>query len=173
MAGRRLPPAGDQTTVSITVEVLPAVAFAVFTEEIDQWWRRGQRFRAASETRGMIHMEAGVGGRLLETFETNAGTRVIETGRVTVWEPPARLEFEWRAANFAPGETTTVEVKFQAVGDSTLVTVVHRGWSSLRADHPVRHGLDGRGFLRMKGLWWGDLMTSLRQHLVTRSGGDA
>jgi uncharacterized protein YndB with AHSA1/START domain len=85
-------------------------------------------------------------------------------GRVTVWEPPARLELEWRGVNFAPDEKTFVSVRFAPSPSGTLVTVRHHGWSALRDDHPVRHGLVGAGFSRMIGLWWGDLLTSMREH---------
>jgi uncharacterized protein YndB with AHSA1/START domain len=146
------------------VEVAPAAAFRLFTEEIEAWWRRGLKYRLAGRQRGIIHLEAGVGGRLFESFESGGQTRVVETGRVTAWDPPARLVFEWRAANFAPAESTEVEVVFQASAGGTLVTVTHRGWSRIRPDHPARHGLAVDAFIRSMGLWWGDLMTSLREH---------
>lgn len=160
---------GDQARASVLVAVEPDVAFLVFTEEIDQWWRRGLRYRMAGKRRGVIHMEPGVGGRLLESFDTGSGACVVETGRVTVWEPPSRLVFEWRAANFAPAEKTEVEVQFEPSPSGTLVTVTHRGWSRIRPDHPARHGLEVAAFLRMNGLWWGDLMTSLREHVARRA----
>ena len=37
---------------------------------------------------------------------------VVEIGRVMVWDPPRRLAFSWRASNFAPHESTEVEVDF-------------------------------------------------------------
>jgi hypothetical protein len=43
-----------------------------------------------------------------------------------------------------------------------------RGWSAIRPDHPARHGLDDAAFSRMIGLWWGDLMTGLREFIETR-----
>ena len=46
----------------------------------------------------------------------------------------------------------------------TLVTVTHRGWASLRPDHPARHGQEVAAFIRTMGLWWGELLTSLREH---------
>ena len=155
----------DQTKVSVRVAVSPSVAFQIFTEEIDLWWRRGLRFRIAGKNRGIIHLEPRLGGRLFESVETRAGTKVFDTGRITSWEPPDRLVFEWRAVNFAPAEKTEVEVTFEPLADGTMVTVLHRGWSAIRDDHPVRHGLVGPDFLRMNGLWWGDLMTSFRLHL--------
>jgi uncharacterized protein YndB with AHSA1/START domain len=153
---------GDQTRVTVSVAVPPEEAFRVFTEEIDLWWRRGRRFRNAPGDRGLVALEPGVGGRVFESFATEAGETVVEIGRTRVWQPPERLVFEWRAANFAAHESTEVEVSFEPTPTGTQVTVVHRGWSALRADHPVRHGLDSPAFVRMMGMWWGDLLTSLR-----------
>jgi len=72
---------------------------------------------------------------------------------------------EWRGVNFKPQEKTLVEVSFEPSGEGTLVTVRHSGWASLPDDHPVRHGFVGPEFSRMIGLWWGELMTSLREHV--------
>jgi uncharacterized protein YndB with AHSA1/START domain len=156
---------GDAARVSVRVAVAPAEAFRVFTEEIDLWWRRGLKYRVAGKRRGILCIEARVGGRLFESLPTGKGTRVIETGRVTVWDPPARLVFEWRATNFAPAEKTEVEVRFEPSGDdATLVTVTHRGWAAIRPDHPARHGQDVAPFLASMGRFWGDLLTSLREH---------
>jgi len=160
---------GDEARVSVLVAVEPSVAFEVFTEEVDAWWRGGVKYRIGGKRRSVIRIEPGVGGRLFERFETESGPRVFDTGRVKVWDPPRRLVFEWRAVNFAPEEKTEVEVLFESSASGTLVTVVHRGWSTIRGDHPVRHGHDVRAFLRTLGLWWGDLVTSLREHaLATR-----
>ncbi len=165
--------AGDQARVSVLVAVPPDEAFRVFTEEIDQWWRRGLAYRVAGARRGMLHMEPRVGGRLYESFEVGTGTKVFETGSVLEWEPPARLVFEWRAANFAPGERTEVEVTFAPSPSGTLVCVTHRGWSGVRPDHPARHGLEVGPFLRMMGMWWGDLASSYREHVSARAADDS
>ena len=166
-----LSPPGDQARVSILVAVPPDVAFRVFTEEIDQWWRKGLRYRIGGKRRSILRLEPRAGGRLFESFETASGTRVHETGRVIAWEPPRRLVFEWRAANFAPSEKTEVEVSFDPSASGTLVTLTHRGWSRIRPDHPARHAKEVPEFVRMIGLWWGDLMTSLREHAEARAGG--
>jgi uncharacterized protein YndB with AHSA1/START domain len=153
---------GDQAVASVLVLVPPTEAFRIFTEEIDGWWRAGMRYRIG-QRRSVVCLEPKLGGRLFESFETAAGDpKVKETGRVTCWEPPARLILEWRAVNFAPDEKTEVEVVFEPSPSGTLVTVCHRGWSKLRADHPVRHGAETAAFLRQMGMWWGDLLTSLR-----------
>jgi uncharacterized protein YndB with AHSA1/START domain len=143
------------------VKVEPVEAFRIFTEEIDIWWRRGMKYRIGRK-RSVVHLEPKLGGRLFESFETAAGEKVKETGRVTCFEPPRRLVLEWRAVNFAPDETTVVEVSFEPSPSGTLVTVRHHGWSKIRDDHPVRHGADVPGFIRNLGMWWAALLTSLR-----------
>jgi len=155
---------GDRARVSVSVAVEPALAFQIFTAEIDQWWRRGLKYRASGKQRGILHLEGWVGGRLFESFESASGTTVVQTGTVTAWEPPTRLVFEWSAVNFAPDEKTEVEVLFEPSPSGTLLTVIHRGFSRLRADHPARHGLEVDAFVRSMGLWWGELVSSLREH---------
>jgi len=154
---------GDEARVSVLVKVPPAEAFRIFTEEIDQWWRQGQRYRIGKR-RSVVHLEPKLGGRLFESFDTASGSKVKETGRVIGFEPPKRLVLEWRAVNFAPDEKTEVEVSFEPSPSGTLVTVCHRGWSRIRPDHPVRHGEPTPAFLRSMGSWWGGLMTALREH---------
>jgi hypothetical protein len=161
---------GDRATVTVFVAVAPEDAFEVFTKEIDLWWRRGVKFRISGRRPGQLHFEGGVGGRLFESFtasQASSATHVVEMGRITAWEPPSRLEFEWRGVNFAKDESTVVEVRFEASGRGTNVTVQHRGWSALRADHPVRHGDGPAEFVRRMGMWWGELMTSMREHVTT------
>lgn len=160
--------AGDQAKVSVFVAVAPADAFEVFTREIDLWWRTGPQYRVAGRRRGRLVFEEGVGGRLFETFEVPSGPKTVQVGTVTEWQPPVRLALEWRGVNFKPEEKTTVEVSFEPSGDGTMVTVLHRGWASLPDDHPVRHGRVGAAFSRMMGLWWGGLMTSLREHVASK-----
>ena len=160
-------PPGDQARASVSVAVDPAAAFRIFTEEIDRWWRRGSKYRVSGKGRGILYLEAGVGGRLFEEVSSAGGPRAIETGRVTAWEPPARLVFEWRAVSFAPSEKTEVEVTFQPAPSGTLVTVTHRGWSRIRPDHPARHGSDVPRFIRDMGMWWGELLSSLREHALS------
>jgi uncharacterized protein YndB with AHSA1/START domain len=164
-------PGGDGATVTVSVRVTPAEAFDVFTRETDLWWREGPRFRIAGRRRGQLAFEPGVGGRLFETVEMEAGPRLYVVGTILAWQPPERLAFEWRGVNFQDGESTQVEVTFRSAGAATLVTVRHSGFSALRDGHPARHGLESAAFSRMIGLWWGELLTALREHVATRGTG--
>jgi len=159
---------GDRARASVGVAVPPAQAFRIFTEEIELWWRRGPRFRCAPGDAGLIALEPRVGGRVFESYTVGSRERVVEIGRIRVWEPPRRLLFDWRAANFAPAEHTEVEVLFEPTTDGTRVTVTHRGWAAIRPDHPVRHGKTGADFSREIGLWWGALLAAWRLRCVQR-----
>ncbi len=158
--------AGDRVSVTITVAVPPARAFAAFTEEIDQWWRRGLAYRVAGRKPGTLVLEPRAGGRLFEQYEGREGPRTHEAGKVTVWEPPSRLAFEWRGSNFEPGEVTLVEIAFEPTESGTRLDLVHSGFAALRPDHPVRHGDPVAAFIRRLGLWWGDLLSGLREHVI-------
>ena len=122
----------DRITVSTEVDVDPATAFEVFTDEIGTWW--GDRMRPGSgpyrDREGTVRFEPGPGGRLLEVFDDPA-REPFEIGRVRVWERASRLVVEWRQGNFEPDQVTEVEIRFERAAGGTRVTVEHRGWDSL------------------------------------------
>jgi uncharacterized protein YndB with AHSA1/START domain len=153
-------PADDAVRVTVSVNVAPAHAFEVFTQQIDLWWRRGGQYRHFGGERALIAIEPHEGGRVFESLG-EAGP-VHELGRVLAWQPPLRLAFEWRLANFAPDERTEVEVTFEPLGAGTKVTVTHRGWAAIRADHPVRHGEAAAAFIGTIGRWWADQLRIYR-----------
>ena len=152
----------DNVTVTTILAVDPGDAFRFFTEEVDLWWRQGPRYRPAVKGEGTLRFEPRVGGRLLEVYDEKKGD-AFEIGRVLVWEPGERLVFDWRARNFEPGEKTVVEVRFEREGAGCRVTLEHRGWDSIPAEHAVRHGWTGEAFSSMIGLRWADLLVSLRR----------
>jgi uncharacterized protein YndB with AHSA1/START domain len=96
-------PSGDGAAATVFVSVPVAEAFHVFTHEIDLWWRTGPQYRIAGRRAGKLVFEERLGGRMFETFDLLTGPRTIEVGKVTAWEPPSRLELEWRGVNFKPG----------------------------------------------------------------------
>ncbi len=155
--------APETARVTAFVELSPHAAFALFTEHTERWWRRDLRFRWG-EPAGVMRFEGGSGGRLLEVLDQGAP---FEVGRVLAWEPGARLSFEWRGRDFAAGERTEVEIRFEPAPGGTRITLEHRGWDALRPQHRTRHGLSGPAFEAMIGMFWGDQLTSLRAHART------
>ena len=155
----------DQTViVSIEVAADPQLAFDVFTKDIDAWWLRGPKHRFRAPWNGKLSFEPERGGRLIETYAD--GTCFI-IGRVLQWQPGERLLMSWRLPNFADAETTEVDVRFEAIDGGTRVSVEHRGWHALRADHPARHGKSGREFEYSKAQLWAETLSALRLHFTS------
>lgn len=155
----------DETRVRAmtTVPLPPAEAFALFTDEVDAWWRHGPRFRPAADGKtGRMVFEPGAGGRLLEVYET--GADAFELGRTLEWIPGDRLVFQMGGREFAKDEWTRVAVYFERLesGRGTRVTIEHTGFDALGSDHGVWHGQDHDAFVGMMGLWWGDLLVAFR-----------
>jgi uncharacterized protein YndB with AHSA1/START domain len=136
--------------VALRVKAAPARAFQVFVEEIGAWWRPNILFQTTPRP-GVLSFEPGEGGRLIETRE---GGKVFEIGQIRVWEPPRRLVFSWRQANFPLELHTEVEVAFEAVGDETRVSVEHRGFDQVPAGSAARHRFPDQVLLMRLADFW-------------------
>ncbi len=147
--------------VAVTVAADAATAFDIFTQEVDAWWRRGPKYRFGGRKSGTMRFEPGIGGRLVEVYDEGAGD-LYEVGKILVWEPGARLSFEWRAPNYRVGQVTVVEVRFAPSQHGTRVIVEHRGWETLPARHPARHGMEEMAFLHSMSGWWQEQLGSLK-----------
>jgi uncharacterized protein YciI len=105
----------------ILVDADPAVAFAVFTAGIGQWWPVEEH---------SVHGKGGAvafeDGRLVECW---ADGEAAVWGTVTRWEPPAAVAFTWHPGR--PAERASyVAVTFGAEGSQTLVRLEHTGWDA-------------------------------------------
>lgn len=143
--------------VALRVKVAPERAFAAFVEEIGAWWRPNGLFQTTPRAPGVLSFEPEEGGRLIETLENG---KVFEIGRITAWEPPSRLVFSWRQATFPPDLHTQVEVRFEAVGEETRVSVEHRGFDQVPQGSAARHGFPNQALLMRLAEWWKVLLTS-------------
>lgn len=154
--------------VSLRIAAPPEVVFDAFVDDIALWWRPNTLFSFTPRSPGVMAFE---NGRLVERLPSG---KVFEVGAVSVWERGERLVFGWRQAAFAPDMNTEVEVRFDAVGDATRVTVEHRGWDSVPGPHVARHGFPNTVFLARHGEWWRDLLAGLaaRTNSVHLGAGD-
>lgn len=152
----------SRVVVALRVKASAARAFEVFTREINAWWQPNGLFEFTRHSPGVLTFEApgadGEGGRFTETLKDG---KVFEIGKIKVWAPGERLVLGWRQASFAPGQDTEVEVRFEDLGDETRVTVEHRGWDSVPADHVAKHRFPEAVFLRRHAEWWRDLLEAL------------
>jgi uncharacterized protein YndB with AHSA1/START domain len=144
----------------------PAAAFEAFTTEVDAWWKQGPKYRPSVHGAGVLRFEPHAGGRFLETYSD--GSEFV-FGRIQVWEPGRRLVFDSFARAFAPGESTQVEVRFEAEGENTRVTIEQRGWDKFPESHPVRHGMPAEAFHDVMSVWWADLLVAIKSHVTGAS----
>jgi uncharacterized protein YndB with AHSA1/START domain len=143
--------------VALRVKATRERAFEAFVGEIGAWWRPNGLFQTTPRAPGRLAFEPGEGGRLTETL---AGGKVFEIGRITAWEPPSRLEFSYRQANFPLELHTEVEVRFEAVGEETRVSIEHRGFDQVPAG-AARHGFPDGVLLTRLADWWRAQLASL------------
>jgi uncharacterized glyoxalase superfamily protein PhnB len=101
---------------AIEVEVDPGTAFRIFTEEIDLWWVRGPINHYDASRLAELRLEPGLGGRLLEIYDEPAG-ELLETARITEWQPGVRLVLRQSLQ-----DTETV-ITFEPTEQGTLVSV--------------------------------------------------
>ncbi len=148
--------------VAIRVAADPQTAFDVFTQEIAAWWRPSGLFEITPRGDGVLAFEGGAGGRLITTLPSGV---VFEIGKITAWEPGARLAFSWRQASFTPDQLTHVEVRFEAVGEETRVSVEHTGWAEIPRDHVARHGFPDHATLARASDWWRGSLSALKARL--------
>ncbi len=148
----------SRVLVAVRVNATPERAFEAFTRDIAQWWKPAGLFSFTREDAGALAFEPGVGGRLTLALQSGG---VFEVGKITVWQPPSELTFEWRQQSFAPEQKTEVCVRFEPLGDQTRVTVEHRGWDTIPRHHAARHGFPLPVFQLRHAEWWQLLLESL------------
>ncbi|SAL03513.1 SRPBCC domain-containing protein [Caballeronia ptereochthonis] len=148
--------------VSLRVGASPMRAFKAFTDDIGQWWVHDPLFMLTPKGDGRLRFEPGEGGRLVTTLPDGSE---FEVGRITVWKPGERLALTWRQATFTPEQSTHLDVRFEAIGDETRVTVEHRGWDTIPQRHVARHGFELLLFQRRQVDHWRALLASLENAL--------
>ena len=125
---------------TITVPVSQQRAFEVFTSQLGRWWPR--EYSIGQSPMADFILEPTIGGRWYEVGEDG---KQCDTGRVTAFEPPARLALAWHLnGQFQfdpnPAHASEVEVRFVVEGPTqTRVEVEHRGFE--------RHGGDANAVL--------------------------
>jgi uncharacterized protein YndB with AHSA1/START domain len=151
---------GAAVIVALRVAAPPAAAFTAFTRDIARWWTSHPLFPLSPRGDGTLRFDPeGPDGRLVTRF---ADGEEWEIGAVRHWLPGERLAFGWRLPSFAADQATEVEVRFEAIGGETRVTVEHRGWDAIPQAHAARHGFElmlfqrrlsehGRGLLGAMG----------------------
>ena len=96
---------------SIFVKRPVEAAFRHFTADIGRWWPLKEGVSFGGERAHQVFIEGRVGGRFFERYSDG---EEFEVGRVTAFEPPARVVFTWRPPTWSAA--TEVEVRFARGG---------------------------------------------------------
>jgi uncharacterized glyoxalase superfamily protein PhnB len=123
----------------VEVEVDAQTAFRAFTEELNLWWVRSPISFFDYGRLVAITCEPGVGGRILEEYESDA----LELARITSWEPGRRLA--WRSSV----DDVLVEVLFDGLAD---------GGTRVRVNATIPVGTQDQGgtaWVRTVPAWFG------------------
>lgn len=147
----------------INVVAPPAIAWAVFTEQMGTWWPLAMyKIGKANAVDAII--EPRVGGRWYERGEDGS---TCDWGRVLVWEPPSRLVLSWDITadwQYDPNLETEIELRFLPAGADTRVELEHR--------HLDRYGArrdEMRTIFDTTGDW-GRLLASFAERAAAKAG---
>jgi uncharacterized protein YndB with AHSA1/START domain len=128
---------------SVLVEASAAIAFEVFTAQIDRWWPKTHHIGRAPPRRSTI--EPFAGGRWYTQHED--GEEIV-LGHVSVWQPPERLIVSWEiSADWKPAAgaafASEVDIRFTAVTDEqTRVDLEHRNFERVPGGEKMRNDVD-------------------------------
>lgn len=130
----------QQISTQVEVAVTPATAFRAFTEEMDLWWVRGPiNFYDAARAIAKV-CESGVGGRILEVYETGDP---LEIARITVWRPGELIAWD------SSVDDVRTEVRFTPAADGRTLVVVTATIPDGGADR------GGTSYTRVVPQWFG------------------
>jgi uncharacterized protein YndB with AHSA1/START domain len=131
---------------SLRVKASQQKAFDTFVGKMGGWWLKTHSLLGATQQDVVI--EPRVGGRWYEVGE-DASEKTW--GKVLAWKAPDRVLLAWQLNaewSYDPDFSTTVEVRFTADGDHTIVDFEHRdldrfgaNTEAVRGDYDT--GMDG------------------------------
>ncbi|MEL6700880.1 MAG: SRPBCC family protein, partial [Pseudomonadota bacterium] len=132
----------DPVVKTLSVPVTPQEAFTLFTVKMADWWPLDSHSLTANEDTApgkvpdALHIDPRKGGLIEETKPD--GTR-HPWGTITAWEPGDRFAMTWHVGR-PEAEATFLDVRFEAQGTGTRITLIHDGWAVLGDQGPAMRG---------------------------------
>jgi activator of Hsp90 ATPase-like protein len=123
-------PVTDPTTppleISFDVEATQQHAFDTWTTRFGSWWPGSHTVSGHDDA--VVELQPEVGGVIGERLPD--GTHHA-WGRVTTWQPPEELAYDWHFGRES-ADATRVRIRFVALDDHrTRVEIHHDGWAAL------------------------------------------
>ena len=139
MNSSKQPAAGPVVRKTVIVAAPLAVAFEVFTAQIESWWPMASHHIGQADCAAVV-IEPRAGGRW---FERGVDGVECVWGQVLVWEAPRRVVLVWRLSalfRYDPSIHTEVDVRFSVIDErTTRVELEHRGLEAFGADAMAMH----------------------------------
>ena len=132
----------------------PGVVFELFTARTGEWWPLSSHSVGGDDAVD-VRIEPRLGGRV---YEVTGDGGEHEWGRVTGWEPAARVAFTWYPG-MSSSQATHVEITFRHSGEDTELTLVHDGWAA--------RGIDGEEMRQSYDSGWDLVLSRLAGSVVS------
>jgi hypothetical protein len=144
---------------SLRVRASPEKAFDTFVGGMGGWWMKSHSLLPSPQKDVVVEPRAG--GRWYEVGEDGSEQN---WGKVLGWERPDRVLLAWQLNadwSYDPEFETTVEVRFTADGDHTIVDFEHRdlerfGERAAQVRGDYESGMDGG---------WGELLAGYQRRV--------
>lgn len=120
------PEAAPPIRRTVVVRWDPATAFARFTAGFGEWWPRSVLSIGGDKVRDIV-FECRDGGLIVEELKDG---RRFQWGRVTAFDPPHRVAFNWHPSQ-NEDQAQLVEITFLPDTEGTRVELVSSGWERL------------------------------------------
>jgi mannose-6-phosphate isomerase-like protein (cupin superfamily) len=139
----------DPIVVSVPVNVPAEVAFDIFVDEVDRWWRPGPHFWNDPARAIGIRFQRGAGGRWIELYD-DLGDDVFVMGEITGWNPGVSLALTYRSTALGD-HAFPLDLWFAQGDDGTTVTLRHDGWNQFGDDAVAQRDRYARGWAQVLG----------------------
>lgn len=138
----------DPVVKTVQVPGEPGFVFELFTARMGEWWPLSSHSVGGDDAVD-VRVEPGLGGRV---YEVTGDGAEHEWGRVTKWDPAARVAFTWYPG-MSSSQATHVEITFRHNEEGTELTLVHDGWSA--------RGIDGEEMRKSYESGWEIVLSRL------------
>jgi len=122
----------EPIVISIDLAAGPERAFEAFAEQFASWWPAGTH-SLSRDVATACRLTLAPGGAVEECGPDGSCHR---WGTVEAVDPGRRLRFSWHPGRDAES-AQWVEVRFEAAGPGSRVTLTHGGWETLGEIAPI------------------------------------